>query len=664
MAITIDFPSSIGPLYLRQSDSEYFYLDDGSYRQLKATGVPPGLSFSMETGDSPRGTLHGTPTSVGTYSMTVSGVNAADSITPRTYSIVVNPVQPGEVDDLNVQDSHLSLDMETSILISTTPGYRPLKIVAGQVPPGLTFSSPRDGSWTRLSGRPNQEGSFSFTLDGADPEDLFTQKEITIEVGPAMAPTITTRRLSPFFIDNEYSFYGSFSVKGSGTLDTTIETDAPTDYFDVYASGDFAVVNFLGYNGYPEPGSHYTVTVGSSSEYGSVSKTFDLYVYDSSFSTEPLIIITQAFDPPTGYIGQPYDFQLLAEGSPPITWGDQYDLEVLPEWMTIDPDGRVHGTPDRPDFTAVHLSVTGAGDFDQAYIDFYVQIDDSNPVVVVTDSVPVARVAESYSFQLLATGGVAPYTFTLSGSDGLPAGLSMSSDGLITGMATEEAEKSIQVTVRDSSGYDYRVSSSYLTLASIDYGKPYITSTGYLTTIPNFTPVSIQLAVDGRSPITWTVGEGSQLPSGLTLDPSGVIVGSTDVVSGTAELTVVASNSSGSASAAISFDITDSRPLRVATSELPPAYAGSTYKLQLFAMGGKPAYTWEALDIPDWLNLTDSGFLTGDIPAEPSEYRVSVRAHDDAGRTASAIFELTGTALEPSIYPDDEEWLSIYRGRR
>jgi hypothetical protein len=58
------------------------------------------------------------------------------------------------------------------------------------------------------------------------------------------------------------------------------------------------------------------------------------------------------------------------------------------------------------------------------------------PVVIDTASLPDAVVGMPYSQQLAASGGTAPYTWALSGGTALPAGLSLSPSGLISGTPT------------------------------------------------------------------------------------------------------------------------------------------------------------------------------------------------------------------------------------
>lgn len=71
------------------------------------------------------------------------------------------------------------------------------------------------------------------------------------------------------------------------------------------------------------------------------------------------------------------------------------------------------------------------------------------PVSVTTTSLPVATVGSAYTTTLAATGGVAPYTWSASG---LPAGITLSSKGVLSGTATTYGVYPLAITVSDSEG--------------------------------------------------------------------------------------------------------------------------------------------------------------------------------------------------------------------
>ena len=69
-------------------------------------------------------------------------------------------------------------------------------------------------------------------------------------------------------------------------------------------------------------------------------------------------------------------------------------------------------------------------------------------LAVTTSSLPTARQVSTYSATLTAAGGTAPYHWSVSGS--LPAGLSLSAAGIITGTATSLGTTNVTVKVTDS----------------------------------------------------------------------------------------------------------------------------------------------------------------------------------------------------------------------
>lgn len=147
----------------------------------------------------------------------------------------------------------------------------------------------------------------------------------------------------------------------------------------------------------------------------------------------------------------------------------------------------------------------------------------ANPLSISTTSLQQGQTAVAYNATLSATGGTAPYTWTLK-SGTLPAGLSLSTGGTISGTPTTAGAASITVQVSDSATTPQTADSGNLALA-ISGGMLQITSTvatvGTVGTAYNF-----QLeATGGVPPYTWAVGSGSTLPAGLSLSAAGVVSG-------------------------------------------------------------------------------------------------------------------------------------------
>ena len=180
-----------------------------------------------------------------------------------------------------------------------------------------------------------------------------------------------------------------------------------------------------------------------------------------------------------------------------------------------------------------------------------------NPLSVTTTSLASGQTSTAYSATLSATGGVAPYSWTVK-SGTLPAGLSLSAAGVIAGTPTTAGAANVTVQVSDSETMPQTAVSGSLTLA-ISGCTLKITSTtadpGTVGTAYNF-----QLTASGGvPPYTWAVASGSTLPAGLALSSAGVVSG-TPTASGTfnPSIAVTDETTSNTVSEPVSFTINPS----------------------------------------------------------------------------------------------------------
>lgn len=83
-----------------------------------------------------------------------------------------------------------------------------------------------------------------------------------------------------------------------------------------------------------------------------------------------------------------------------------------------------------------------------------VTFQDSLWVMGITNasSLPNAEVTVAYSEVLLGIGGTAPYSFSLAGGSVMPTGLTLASDGTISGTPTEDGDFPFDVVITDARG--------------------------------------------------------------------------------------------------------------------------------------------------------------------------------------------------------------------
>jgi YVTN family beta-propeller protein len=216
-----------------------------------------------------------------------------------------------------------------------------------------------------------------------------------------------------------------------------------------------------------------------------------------------------------------------------------------PYGIAITPDGRYAEVTDRASGTV--SVIDGASSANPTLSTSSTMLVGTSPTgVAVAGSVPhtlaitpptlrTAKVGATYSATFAATGGTAPYTWSIS-SGSPPAGLTLSSAGVLTGKPTTAGTSSFTVKVHDNAvpalsatrKYSLTVSLS-ITPAKLKAAKVGSHYTATLT------------VAGGTAPYTWSVSSGSP-PAGLTLSGAGVLTGK-PTTAGTSKFTVTVHDS-------------------------------------------------------------------------------------------------------------------------
>lgn len=138
-------------------------------------------------------------------------------------------------------------------------------------------------------------------------------------------------------------------------------------------------------------------------------------------------------------------------------------------------------------------------------------------LTISTATLPYGIATVAYSQTLAVTGGVAPYTFSIS-TGALPAGLSVNaSTGAITGTPTTIGTNSFTVKVVDSQGTPATATQAF----SVPIvGKLLITTTSLPAAIVGQAYTGVVSFTGGSSPYTCTLSTGT-LPTWATLAVAG-----------------------------------------------------------------------------------------------------------------------------------------------
>ena len=390
------------------------------YTWSLATGtLPPGLSLSGG------GVLSGTPTTAGSFSFTAQVTDSVGATDTQALSVTVNALPP-----LNITTTSLpaaTVGTAYSQTLAATGGTTPYtwSLASGTLPAGLSLS----GGGV-LSGTPTTAGSFSFTPQVTDGIGATDTQPLSLTVSAPL--NITTTSLPAATVGTAYS-------------QALAATGGTTPYTWSLATGTLPPGLSLSGGG---------VLSGTPTTAGSFSFTVRVTDSASATDTQPLSVTVSAppnittTSLPAATVGTAYSQTLVATGgTTPYTWS--LAAGSLPPGLSL--NGAVlSGTPTTAGTSNFTVRVTdnvGATDTQALSL----TVNAPPPVNITTTSLPGGTVGAPYSQTLAATGGIAPYTWSLS-SGTLPPGLGLSVGGVLGSSPTTAGTYTFTVQVTDNIG--------------------------------------------------------------------------------------------------------------------------------------------------------------------------------------------------------------------
>ncbi|NGM51977.1 autotransporter domain-containing protein [Caulobacter sp. 602-2] len=588
-----------------------------TYSMYGGTVLPPGLSLSTT------GEITGTPTASGTFSFTIAAQDFSTGIGPYTVArAYINVVVDAPTLTITTAAGLPAATQHTAYnqAIDTAGGTAPYQysVVSGATPPGITL-----GGGGVLSGTPTAVGSYNFTVRSQDNTTggaYATTKAFTLDVNVPAPPTAnavsatvaansTTNTIAPNLTGVPATSVAIASAPSHGTA--TLVGAGASATFDYVPTAGFSGTDSFTYTG---------GNAGGSSAPATVSVTV----------TAPTLVV--AGTPVDGIVATAYPGATFtaSTGTAPYTF--TVVGASLPTGLALSTAGVLSGTPTAAGtFNAVIKATDAYGAEGQGTF----PINILAPLVTITaptaGALPTATAFVPYSQTFTATGGVAPHTFAVT-SGALPAGLTLTSAGALSGSATVTGSFAFTVTASDGSvapgpypgpgvAYTLVVGAPAMTLSPAAGPLPAGTAT-----VPYTATFS---AAGGTSPYSYAVTAGA-LPNGLTLSTGGVISGAAlQSATGVANFTVTATDANGfPVSQAYSVDIAQ---VTLVTASPANGVVGQSYNQVLSTSGGTGPYSYSVTGVlPAGLSLSSSGVLSG-LPTAAGTFGFSVTATDSFG---------------------------------
>jgi Putative Ig domain len=304
----------------------------------------------------------------------------------------------------------------------------------------------------------------------------------------------------------------------------------------------------------------------------------------------------------------------------------------LPAGLALGADGVISGTPARAGTSTFAVQLEDAAKRTaQRTLTLTVAPAPPAPIpplALSTTSLPDGQIGVGYARTLAASGGTAPYRWSVAAGS-LPAGLSLDpATGTLGGTPTATGTATFTVTVQSNDGQ------SATRAFTLTVAPPTLAvQTTSLAAATVDAPYTATLAASGgTAPYRWSVTSGA-LPAGLTLDTTTGEVSGTPTTIGSTSITLTVEDAvGGTAARAFTLEVI-SPDLTITTTSLPDGAQGAPYSAQIRAQGGSAPYNWSAAGLPDGLTLVN-GELTG-TPTTAGTSEITFTVYDNAGHSAT-----------------------------
>lgn len=300
----------------------------------------------------------------------------------------------------------------------------------------------------------------------------------------------------------------------------------------------------------------------------------------------------------------------------------------LPPGLSINTTGVVSGTPTTVGTYNATISATQNGHTTNFGVTFNVTL---GPPVITSAATASGAAGFAFSYQITATNSPTGYSAT-----GLPPGLTVdTTTGLISGTPTSSGTFTPTVSATNGTGTGNQV-----VTMTIAVGVPAITSSLMASgqTGQSFT---YQITAT-NSPTSYNA---TGLPAGLTVNTSTGVISGTPTTIASTNVTISATNGTGTGSATLTINVTLGPPVITSPSSASGA-AGQAFSYQITASQNPTSFN--ATGLPSGLSVdTTTGLISG-TPTVGGTFNATISATNATG-TGSAPLTLNIALFPPVV---------------
>jgi len=558
----------------------------------------------------------------------VQVIDSLNATASQQFTITINPqvaiATPLPASLLANIGGNFSLPLQTSAGTGIAP-FTWAVANGSTLPSWLILSSGGVLSATQV---PTTANTAQFTVKVTDSANVTASLQLTVTVAVKIVSTTL-----PSAEQTQAAYTATLAAQGgSGTYSWTVASGTLPAGLNLAANGSIS--------GSPQAGATtQTFTVQASDTANpantSTSQPLTLSINSKVAIAEP--------SPASLALTLGSSFNLTLQTSPgtgvaPFTWS-LANGSTLPPWLSLSAAGVLSAAQVPANANSAQFTVQVT---DSANVTASLTLSVTVPFKIVTTSLPSGEPTQaSYSASLTAQGGSGVYSWTVTAGS-LPAGLNLAANGSISGSpAAGATTQTFTVQVTDSLNATASQQFTITVNPQVAIAPPSLQD--LLANIGSGFSLPLQTAAGtGVGPFTWSVANGSTLPSWLNLSSSGVLsAAQVPTTANTAQFTVQVTDS---ANVTASLQLTVTVAIKIVTASLPIGEQTQTaYNSSLGAQGGSGGYTWTVTSgtLPAGLNLAANGSISGSPAANATTQTFTVKVLDSANASTSQQFTIT-----------------------
>ncbi|WP_441001831.1 putative Ig domain-containing protein [Staphylococcus epidermidis] len=582
----------------------------------KVDGLPDGVTFDEATN-----TISGTPSEVGSYTVTVTTTDESGNATETTFTIDVEDTTKPTVEDIANQTQEVNTEIEPIKIEATDNSGQAVTNKVDGLPDGVTF----DEATNTISGTPSEVGSYDITVTTTDKNGNSETTTFTIDVEDTTKPTVESvadqtqevnTEITPITIESEDNSGQTVTNKVDGLPDGVTFDEATNTI-----------------SGTPSKVGSYDITVTTTDENGnSETTTFTIDVEDTTKPTvESVADQTQEINTKI----EPIKIEARDNSGQAVT----NKVDGLPDGVTFDEaTNTISGTPSEVGSYTVTVTTTDESG-NATETTFTIDVEDTTkPTVedIANQTQEVNTEIEPIKIEATDNSGQA----VTNKVDGLPDGVTFDeATNTISGTPSEVGSYDITVTTTDKNGNS---ETTTFTIDVEDTTKPTVESVADQTQEVNteITPITIESEDNSGQTVTNKV---DGLPDGVTFDEATNTISGTPSKVGSYDITVTTTDENGnSETTTFTIDVEDTtKPTVESVADQTQEVNTEINPIKIEATDNSgQAVTNKVEGLPAGITFDEATNTISGTPSEVGSYTVTVTTTDENGNATETTFTI------------------------